>query len=36
MDDNNESEEIPSHQNSTGVTDHTCDENVINLLNTEE
>ena len=36
MDDNNASEEIASHQNSTGVIDHTCDDNVINLLNTEE
>ena len=36
MDDNNESEELESHQNSTGVIDHTCDDNGTNLLNTEE
>ena len=36
MDEKTASEEIASHQNSTGVTDHICDENVINLLNTEE
>ena len=36
MDDNNASEELASHQNSTGVIDHTYDDNVINLLNTEE
>ena len=35
MDDTNESEEIASHQISTGVIDHTCDDNGINLLNTE-
>ena len=34
MDDNNASEELASHQNSTGVIDHTCDDNGINLLNT--
>ena len=34
IDDNTASEEIASHQNSTGVSDHTCDENGINLLNT--
>ena len=34
MDDNNVSEEIASHQNSTGVIDHTCDGNGINVLNT--
>ena len=34
MDDNTSGEEIASHQNSTGVIDHTCDENEINLLNT--
>ena len=36
MDDNNASEEQASHQNSTGVIAHTCDDNGINLLNTEE
>ena len=36
MDDNNASEELESHQNSTGVIYHTCDDNGINLLNTEE
>ena len=36
MDDSTESEEIVSHQNSTGVIDHTCDENGINLISTEE
>ena len=34
MDDNTASEEIESHQNSTGIIDHTCDDNGINLLNT--
>ena len=34
MDDNNASEEIESHQDSSVVIDHTCDENGINLLNT--
>ena len=34
MDDKNVSEELESHQNSTGVIDHTCDDNGINLLNT--
>ena len=29
MDDNTASEEIASHQNSTGVIDHTCDDNII-------
>ena len=32
MDANNAGEELASHQNSTGVIAHTCDENVINLL----
>ena len=32
-DDNNTSEEILSHQNSAELIDHTCDYNVINLLN---
>ena len=36
MDDNNASEEIVSHQNSTGVIYHACDDNVINLINTEK
>ena len=36
MDDNNASEEISSHHNSTGVIDHICDSNRINLLNTKE
>ena len=31
MDDNNASEEIESYQNSTGVIDHTCDDNGIIL-----
>ena len=35
MDDDNASEEIASHHNSTRVIDHTCDDNGINLLNTE-
>ena len=26
MDDNNRSEELPSHQNSAEVIDHTCDD----------
>ena len=34
MDDNNASEELSSHQNPTGVIDHTCDYNGINLINT--
>ena len=34
MDDNTASEEIASHNNSTGVIDHTCDDNGIYLLNT--
>ena len=33
--DKNTSEEIASHQNSTGVIDHTCDDNGIDVLNTE-
>ena len=32
----NSSEEIASHQNSTRVIDHKCDDNGINLLNIEE
>ena len=36
MDDNNASEEIAFHHNSTGVIYHTCDDNGNNLLNTEE
>ena len=32
----NISEEISSYQNSAGIIDHTCDDNGINLLNTEE
>ena len=36
MDENNISEEIYSRQNSAEIIDHTCDENGINLLNTEE
>ena len=35
-DENNASEEISSHKNSTGVIYHTCDDNGINLLNTQE
>ena len=34
MDEKTASEEIESYQNSTGVIDHTCDDNGINLLNT--
>ena len=34
MDDKNASEELASHKNSTGVIDHTCDYNGINLINT--
>ena len=29
-------EELASHKNSIGVIDHICDDNGINLLNTEE
>ena len=36
MDDKNASEAIATHQNSTGVIDHSCDDNVINLINREE
>ena len=36
MDDNNASEEIASPNISTGVIDHTCDDNGVNLLNTEK
>ena len=36
MDDNNTSEEISCHQNPAEVIDNTCDDNEINLLNTEE
>ena len=36
LDDNNTSEEISPHQNSAEVIDHTCDDNGINLFNTEE
>ena len=36
MEDGNASEEIVSHHNSTGVIYHTCDDNGINLLITEE
>ena len=36
MDDKNASEELSFHQNSTGVIDHTCDYNGINLLNTDK
>ena len=35
MDDNNASEELAYNQNSTGVVSNTCDENRINILNTE-
>ena len=34
MDYKNESEELESHKNSTGLIDNTCDDNGINLLNT--
>ena len=36
MDYKNASEEISYHHISTGVIDHTCDDNVINLLHKEE
>ena len=36
MNEKNTSEEKSSHQNSAQVIDHTCDDNGINLLNTEE
>ena len=36
MDNNNSSEEIAYHHNSIGIIYHTCDDNGINLLNTEE
>ena len=36
MDDNNASEELASHQNSTGFLSHTCDDNDIHLFNTSE
>ena len=32
----NISEDISSHQNSAEIIHHTCDDNGINLLNTEE
>ena len=32
----NASEELASHQNSTRVFDYTCDENGINLLDTQK
>ena len=32
MDDNNASEELSSHQNSTGVIAHKWDDNEISLL----
>ena len=35
-DDNRSSEEISCHQNSSEFIDHTCDDNVINLLYTYE
>ena len=35
-DDNNASEELAPHKNSTGVIDYTCDENGINLLDTQK
>ena len=36
MDYKNASEQIASHNNSTGVIDHTCNYNGIDLINTEE
>ena len=36
MDDKNASEELAYYHNSTGVIAHACDENGINLFNTEE
>ena len=36
MDENNKGEEISSHQNIAEVIDHTCDDNGINLINTQE
>ena len=32
MDDSNISQEISSNQNSTGIIDHTCDENEVSPL----
>ena len=36
MDENNISEDISYHHNSEEVIDHTCDNNGINVPNTEE
>ena len=36
MDNKNTSEKILSHKNSAEVIDHTCGDNGINILNTEE
>ena len=36
LDDNNISEEISSHKNPAEINDHICDENGMNLVNTEE
>ena len=36
MNEGNTSEEISSNKNSAELIDHTCDDNGINLLNTEE
>ena len=33
---NNISKNISSHQNSAQIIDHTCDDNGINIVNTEE
>ena len=33
MDKNSKSEQIPSHKNPAEIIDHTCDDNVIYLLN---
>ena len=36
IDDDNTSQEISSHKNLVELIDHTCDDNGINLLITEE
>ena len=36
MDENNVSKEISYNKNSSEIIDHACDENGINLLNTEK
>ena len=36
MDENNVSKEMSYNKNSSEIIDHACDENGINLLNTEK